>query len=476
MNEREHRPLRRKRRGVEPISSTHTASEQPVTPLASDQHASSVTRVQQELLHLLQSGMNIQRIAALLGAEEYLRSTGRGHRQGWRFDAEQYIKDHAAVAAHLQLPTHAERVEAVILPPDEQEPPTRGGERPFEQKKQFPRTAMMMEILGALGAAYEIIEGMKPEGTVRKTAYVVFFIPSLRVAVFVCNEEGNATFFVHGMNDRDTAVALASNTKEHLRHSDHAPRITTIRWREDGQWKERVIQALQEPPEQQDQSNASAPTAEIPVADVIPPVWATALGVAKKLKKSYSSVRFIVDQYRATHPEWFLRKKGDAKKVWLHPELQRIAEERLLSREDAPEGWKTLSWMEDHFGVGRYWIETRLTPHLAEHPEWQMSFNVPDIGKYPHYAPQAVAIIEAAVREISLPPKNWENTPSVCKTLGISYPTARNLLEREAENHPGQKGEFRNSINHITPFYGTEVVAAVVRDYRARHQQREKKK
>ncbi len=105
-------------------------------------------------------------------------------------------------AVKISIQGSKEKTETIITPPDQLE--NQGiipGDTPFEKKKFIPRLLTLMYILET---DFDIdirdieqmlvLEGEVKDEMIRKTPYVRVIVPELNRAVYICDEEGNASY------------------------------------------------------------------------------------------------------------------------------------------------------------------------------------------------------------------------------------------------------------------------------------------
>ncbi len=428
---------------------------EPLQPSAEEQRA--IERFRAMLDRLLASGIDMNHIATLLGIDEYVGSIGDDEEAAVWFDEDRLLHDLRESGSHLTLPTTIKPYDGVINPPDEWGGVVPGttGEGATKPTEQIPRAALFVEVVTALQQPYEFIPGKVEPRMMRKTPYDGFYLPQLRVLALICNESHNASYVIRDI-EQDDVTPLLDATKRQKKKVLNPQRLSVVRWSNPEQWKTEMAEALI------GNKKEKIPLPEIQEYDEIPEQWEYGLQVSKRLKKGYSSVRLIADRYCATHPHWFRRQRGDhQRRIWMDPELCRIIEQQLNAREDAPERWHTMGWMRKTFNVETEWVEGQITPHLAEHPEWEKQYNVPGRGKYPHYAPELITLVREAAEKIPKPPEGWKTIPAIARTLGVSYMTVSKKVKELGPIQKEQWDFFRGTRRWFTRYYSPQFITTL---------------
>ena len=205
-------------------------------------------KLNERLEELMKSGIRTEEIADILDAEEFLytqevRSKKGGEVTG--FDAKRYIDTQIAKEEKIRLPKKVIKTTKTILPPGEGEVITGSG-KGIEEKKYIPRTRYFMELMEEMDLEYTLIEGENTDDMMRQGEYIPFAIPDKQRLVFICNEEGNATYVVESDDPEGEWEKYADMTKDELREMRaEVGGVGLVEWGGQAEsWKEKIKQIL----------------------------------------------------------------------------------------------------------------------------------------------------------------------------------------------------------------------------------------
>ena len=386
-----------------------------------------------QMRHLFQSPIPFDNLIEILGAEEYVRIvTPRKNAEPYKqFDAKQYVEDKIDRGEKMVLPDSATFLKNdTILPPGPGEILPGNGSSELKEKDTILRTAYLIQLLSELNFKYSIIQGKNTPEMMRTKSYVVFLVPERRKAVFVNNEEGNATYIVHDI-DEDGWEDYANQTKDQLKEPNNQTKVSFHSWPGDSlKWKQAIMEALQtdyvpgtttektigESSEQQDKEPA-------------PDGWMTKNTIVVKLGKSNNWTVKRISALVAEHPEWasdeYLNDQKHAGFTHYSPQL--IAELERMKREDekhkpAPEGWTTLRSIAKRLSKSENWVGKQIIGILAEHAEWMSDEYLSEQGRssLAHYSPQLIAELDRmkqAEGSDERAPEGWMTIGEIIKKI-----------------------------------------------------------
>src|SRR3989338_1535435 len=173
---------------------------------------------QSRLLALLAApGIKLRRIAALLDAELYLIEEKTRKGSVLRFDVRRYAHDQRSAGRFYRLPDTYRPTQDVILPPGDGEIHSGEGGEPYRETEVIHRTIAVIDLLSQMSEPYDLIDGTTTSRMVRRLSYVAFVLKERRKLLLVNDEEKNATYMVHFVqDDRETQEYLQSR-KDDLR-------------------------------------------------------------------------------------------------------------------------------------------------------------------------------------------------------------------------------------------------------------------
>jgi hypothetical protein len=132
----------------------------------------------------------------------------------------------------------------IILPPDYERagitPGKGGGVEDPRFQERIRQLLLLLEQNGIYSDDIVLIRGKVTDNMMRKESYVIVEIPKLNREILICDQVGEATFVIYGIQGRKH---LALKSKDDLQNELGA-RITKIVYREEAQWEEEVIQTL----------------------------------------------------------------------------------------------------------------------------------------------------------------------------------------------------------------------------------------
>ena len=223
-------------------------------PTESEQFAREAQRHEQRsklnerLEELMKSGIRTEEIADILDAEEFLYTQEVRTKKGGEvtgFDAKRFIDTQIEAESKLRLPKRVIKTTKTILPPGEGEAITGSGEG-MEEKKYIPRTRYFMELMEEMDLEYTLIEGENTDEMMRQREYIPFAIQDKQRLVFICNEEGNATYIVASEDPEGEWEQYAGMTKDELREMrEKVGGVGLVSWKgKSKSWKEKVKKIL----------------------------------------------------------------------------------------------------------------------------------------------------------------------------------------------------------------------------------------
>ncbi|MBI5229884.1 MAG: hypothetical protein HY981_01110, partial [Candidatus Magasanikbacteria bacterium] len=152
-------------------------------------------------------GINLQTLSEMLGATKFFKLIPSKSRDS---SAIQYLNVSEFVEAlkaqhHLHainMPETIATTDDTFLPPDPGEIATGSGQG-IEIKVIIPRTRYLIEVLTELHLSYSVHEGRNTPNMLRQLSYQAFEVPEKGLVILINNEEGNATFIVHHVEENN---------------------------------------------------------------------------------------------------------------------------------------------------------------------------------------------------------------------------------------------------------------------------------
>lgn len=445
---------------------------------------------------LISSGFSIKKIAELIGAEEFLRVEEiRGKAAPVTvLDVKKFVDFQLTQNNPLMLPSSVSASLEVVLPTDERDF-ILGSGKGIEKKEHIPRSQYLVELLSELGLKYSLILGKNNPEMFRELPYNIFYIFDKDVMVLVNNEEGNATFVVHGVKNAEDCVSLSQLTKSQLKLSEGKD-VRVINWENDvSKWKKDIADALLSSDVTEDKKSKKDKEAGVPLEkeiEMAPVGWFSVGGLMRDLRRSglkigYENILSIASDFREEHEDWFRdyrirvsirgqkdspEKKAGYVSEHFHPDLVRVIRERAVEAENIPTGW---------FSLGDLARELRCAPKVLvriiseyqddEHAHWFGKFPNPNRHyKYEeYYGPELARIVRERLGD--KPPDGWYNKEEMTRRNQVGYGTIERLLlpfkesnsEMVKKYRPRHGGGIGEAVDHYPPSWVEAVEKEIVR-------------
>lgn len=412
--------------------------ESPKVNFEDESRASEFKRKTQErLAGLLNSRLDLRKIAELLNATEFLEDIpARGGRTGLRFKVEKFIDSEVKKGTFLKVPDSYEIVPDVILPPGEGELITNGASK-MEKKEIIPRNSFLVQLLTELNFSYAVVEGTNSANMMRGLSYQAFIIPEISKLVLVNNEEGNATFVVHSFNrGQEPLHPYLSMTKNDLKALSEDLVAVVNYSGDENVWKLKIKELLLAP-----NPDIPAGPKELPDSyEHAPEGWLTNRTLAGIVSMDKGLLRKMVDAYRASHKEWFKKYKNKKHivKEHYHPDLVSIIKREVSSREKAPEGWKTLYGAAQALNVSRTFLQAHIKSFRSSNPEWFKNFYNEDGRQLEHFHPDLIEEVRSMLeKRPGAAPEGWLTRFGLKEKMDLEYPALERFIAPFRLEHPG---------------------------------------
>ncbi len=418
-----------------------------------------------KIQRMLDSGMPVIEVAEILDAKQFLslqRQRGR-HGNVLVFNVRDFVDHILHSTDSIKLPDAANKISKVILPPGEGGITT-GGEKKFEKKKSIPRTKFLMELLYEIGVPYILISGAVTDSMVRGSGYQVFVLDKIRKAVFVNNEEDNATFVLHDLESKSEWEKYANLSKEELKSDKYNCKVSWHKFSGDVEkWKQELKLVLEQTgstgKETLEDINL---TQEERVKSRAPAGWLTKSAIAKQLGQGKIWLSPRIETLLEDRPEWskpYLDEVGHTYTYYspeLIVELKKIADLKVPS---APSGWMTEWAIAKHINKREGWVKKHAKPFKADRPEWVMYY-LDSIGNTrEHYSPELIVELKKiADLKVPFPPPGWMTFPGIVDLLGKGSKLVNRVVSVLAKEHPEWTGYYAGANNRMRTYYSPELI------------------
>lgn len=315
---------------------------------------------------------------------------------------------------HLQtrIIDHTGMSSEVFVPPSDSEKYgiVQGSGRGLEEKKLIPRLETLVYILEHdLGVTFEddvkIVSGITTNAVMREEPYIRVGIEPYGRLVYLCNEEGNATFVFDAetikkyVPDIETLDKMDKTEYKSIIVSDQSVGVV-LRYHADT-WRDEVLQALSEPFSLVSKKETPArPVKRRSDFEVIPNKkegWKTANSLHVVVPASTESIRKFADKFKGPHQRWFEMQITRANVAeHYHPDLVTKIIEHFSVIPPKKEGWESASSLRatvaDYESICKF-----VKPFKGSHPQWfeMQKSGKKAIGKLAeHYHPDLVKHIK----------------------------------------------------------------------------------
>lgn len=258
---------------------------------------------------------------------------------------------------HIESELHVSN--KVFVPPSEEnryaiQP---GSGKGIEEKLIFPRLLTLLYILENdldihLSAsdeeeqAIEVVQGSVTDSMMRTHPYVRVSIPELNRIIYLCDEEGNASFvFDQAILDREDISTETLDTTDKTVFNElftkHPELGMRIIYNKDT-WRANILEALQNNFTVKEKAERKSPSrkqkSDFAARESIPlkkEGWesANSLYINKKVLSDPTTLKLFAETFRADHPEWFERQRSLTGMLGecYHPELVRLIKEHYAN-------------------------------------------------------------------------------------------------------------------------------------------------
>lgn len=396
------------------------------------------SKLNERLEELMKSGIKTEEIADILDADEFLytqevRSKKGGEVTG--FDAKRFIDTQIAKELKLRLPQRVIKTNKTILPPGEGEIISGSGEG-MKEKEYIPRTRYFMELMEEMDLEYTMIEGENTDEMMRQREYIPFAIPEKQRLVFICNEEGNATYIVASEDPEGEWEQYSEMTKDELREMrEEVGGVGFVIWKgKEDKWKGKVKRLIEI---KRIRKHAEINEEEKEKIEFAPEDWMTLPEVENYIGEQRHNINKITAKYKGD-PNMMdkLRKTRGASIPALHysPELIAIIQHEIKSwnLEERPEGWLTAMqlWKSLKVKVGKKKIKNKIEAFRESHPEWFKICKDKTGVPRDHVSPELVQIIKDEIESVEIASEGWITNKELRKVLGVGQYALGTILDK----------------------------------------------
>jgi hypothetical protein len=164
--------------------------------------------------------------------------------------------------------------------------------------------------------------------------------------------------------------------------------------------------------------------------------WMTVRGLAEsgRISISDTTLRPIVEKYKAEHPEWFkiFRNEMGNERMYLSPKL--IGE--LIDKYEIPEGWVLPADLSKSFGVSYHAIYNHIEKYRTTHPEWFKTYKDSRENEHEYFSPELIKILADEYKELRDIPEGWISRPAILKETGMTEGGIYGFYKKYEKEHP----------------------------------------
>ncbi|MEO8065809.1 MAG: hypothetical protein ABI643_03070 [Candidatus Doudnabacteria bacterium] len=271
----------------------------------------------------------------------------------------------------LRMPDSFIEMDSVILPPDERGSLVKGSEVGMRETSPVPRSRYLVEALSEQGLHYNMASGTPSQESMRKSDYLMFYLPDAKKLILVNDEASQATFVVHDIESKmEDWQKVYSLTKSQLKDSQEY-RIDTVMYLGDpDKWKQKITELI---------LNVEQPEKKYSEYEKAPEDWKTNRALVDELGRSFEKVKNLAEPFRIEHPDWFkiyLNKIGQPNEHYSPEFVEAIRESsKKITHPPEREGWQVISSIAQELSVPEKKVWHKRVQRIAQkfrstHPEW----------------------------------------------------------------------------------------------------------
>lgn len=431
------------------------------------------TTLNTKITQLLQSGVSLDRLAELLGAEEFIEhQSSRGKRgAAARFDVagftEWTLRSTEGKSYELKLPEHMLVLDNVILPPDEGEGIKKGSGAGVETKEYIPRTRYLVDLLSEMKIEYAVIDGTNTDEMMRQLSYKAFLLPTLGKMVLVCDEEGNATYIINNVRGEGGWKQFIGMQKSELRNLQDNGEVEVVIYSGDSEiWKQGIAARLiQESIITDTKIRNESQTGEEIFKGTPPEGWISRKELLMELGRDYEWVTARVSKATEAGQEVVRKYKYDQSKAaenFYSPTFVAALREENAKIETAPSGWLTLRGIAVELGKDRKWVEARVNRYRKTHQDWYRRYQNPISHQHQEYfSPSLIEILRSESKAAEVAPLGWKTIRAMAVELETYSSVIERILPLLSFVDKTNSGKFLDSGGKVTMHYHPDVFMAV---------------
>ncbi len=379
-------------------------------------------------------------------------------------------------------------LEVFVPPKQNEEHIIAGSGKGLEEKKLIPRLLTLIYILEndlniylenseseeAAENNIDIAKGEVTDNMMRKYPYYRILIPELNRVVYICEEEGNATFvFNHHeienigmkiedmdtMDKREYGVLIESNTGLGVRI------IQTNSWREEilAALTADILRVERKVDTTHEVSSDKKVRSDFTNIEDTPKKrdgWESANSLIKICKSATASIRKYADIFRELNPKWFQIQNTDGRRSEHYsPELVGKIIEHFNETPQKKEGWESANSLIKICKSAATSIRKYADIFRELNPEW-FEMQTTGSNKSEHYSPELVANIVKYFNQTLLKRSGWESASSLIKICKVGYRAIKEYADTFRELNK-EWFEVQKNVSRTAEHYSPELVEKI---------------
>ena len=352
----------------------------------------------------------------------------------------------------------------------------------MEEKRLVPRLLTLLYILendlnivikdAGEDRDVNIEQGAVTDNMMREQPYFRVLIDSLNRVVYICEEEGNASFVfdkdelekngfdIDKLDTQDKSIfnRLIAENKKLGKRVIHSP-----------SWRADMLESLSKGFLQEEkiikQIKQNSDFSEKIVVPDRKEGWRSAKSLLEEVGMARETIITYADLFRKDHPEWFEVQRNKARVVeHYHPELvSKIIEySHKVKRKD---GWKSANGLNQDVDVRHRLVKKYVEGFRKDHPEWFDTLQKGRGRPTEYYHPDLIAEIK---KEFNMPrvKEGWKSASSLFGEVNASMDSVKKYAESFKKDHP-EWFEVQKTRSFRIEHYSPNLAAKIIEHFRS---------
>lgn len=395
------------------------------------------------------------------------------------------------------------QIKETILKTENGKGPEIGSEEGME-KRLIPRFELLVKFLkenGIKNDRYLCYKGENETSMIRSESYIMLVIPDLDKMVFLCDEEGNATYIIHKAPTKDEFEKLMHDEK--IEESERQPQfyyrmskadlqdlkkefgiVSCVRWNEN-KWLESVSDELTKDfnlnCDIQTMNNflkkSRAQREKNTNVEYAPSDWLTRTELIRKIDISYTEknikkVQDFINSRLEINPKLAMQYRDVNGIVRAHysPELFNDVVKEFTQIEYAPAGWLTKTALSEKINVESLTFQDFANECIATNSELARLYKDGSGILRIHYSPELIDIVTKKYAKYEYAPSNWLNITALINKVGMAYSTKNKekvqaFIDKCVTDNPELSKQYRDVMGRVATHYSPELLALAIGEF-----------